>query len=62
MRKLTLPLALLAALALVALAGAGTATAKGCKSASYPGEGYFNDLNVKRTSCPAGRQVQKSHL
>ena len=61
MRRLTLPLVILAALALVALAGAGTATAKGCKSATYPGEGYFNDLSVKGTSCPAGRAVQKSH-
>lgn len=61
MRKLTLPLLLLAAIALVAFAGVGTATAKGCKSAGYPGEGYFNDLRVKGTSCKAGRTVQKHH-
>ncbi len=61
MRKLTLPLLVLAAFALVAFAGAGTAMAKSCKSASYPGEGYFNDLNVRGTSCAAGRTVQRNH-
>ena len=61
MRKLTLPLLVLAAFALVAFAGAGTAMAKSCKSASYPGEGYFNDLSVRGTSCAAGRTVQKHH-
>ena len=61
MRRLTLSLLALAVRALVARGGAGTARAKGCKSATYPGEGYFNDLTVKGTSCPAGRQVQKSH-
>jgi hypothetical protein len=61
MRKVTLPLVLLAALALVALAGVGTASAKSCRSASYPGEGYFNDLNVRGTSCAAGRTVQRAH-
>ena len=61
MRLRTLPLALLAALAVVALAGVGTASAKSCSSAKYPGDGYFTSLSVRGTSCSAGRTVQKHH-
>ena len=62
MRLRTLPLALLAALAVVALAGAGTASAKSCSPAKYKsGEGYFTSLSVSGTSCAAGRTVQKHH-
>ncbi len=61
MRRLTLPLALLAVLALTAAVGTGTASARSCKSAAYPGEGYFNDLNVRNTSCRRGREVQRLH-
>ena len=61
MRLITLPLALVAALAIVALAGVGTASAKSCKSAKYPGDGYFTSLSVRGTSCSAGRTVQKHH-
>src|SRR5215213_8347795 len=57
----TLFLALLAALAVVAFAGAGTASAKSCSSAKYPGDGYFTSLSVKGTSCASGRTVQKHH-
>ena len=55
-----LPLAAVAAVVLV-FAGAGTASAKSCSSAKYPGDGYFTSLSVKRTSCAAGRTVQKHH-
>ncbi len=61
MRLRTLPLALLAALAVVALAGVGTASAKGCSPAKYPGDGYFTSLSVNGTSCSAGRTVQRNH-
>ena len=61
MRLRTLPLALLAALAVVALAGVGTASAKSCSSAKYPGDGYFTSLSVKGTSCASGKTVQKHH-
>ncbi len=61
MRLLTLPLALVAALAIVALAGVGTASAKSCSSAKYPGDGYFTSLSVRGTSCAKGREVQRAH-
>ena len=61
MRLITLPLALVAALALVALAGVGTAAAKSCSPAKYPGDGYFTSLSVSGTSCARGREVQRSH-
>ncbi len=64
MRLITLPLALvatLAALAIVALAGVGTAAAKSCSAAKYPGDGYFTSLSVNGTSCSRGREIQRSH-
>ena len=61
MRILALPLALVAALAIVALAGVGTASAKSCSSAKYPGDGYFTSLSVRGTSCASGRTVQRHH-
>ncbi len=61
MRLLTLPLALVAALAIVALAGVGTASAKSCSAAKYPGDGYFTSLSVQGTSCAKGREVQRAH-
>ena len=61
MRLRLLPLALFAALALVAVAGAGTAAAKSCSPAKYPGDGYFTSLTVKVTSCSQGKKVQKAH-
>ena len=61
MRLLTLPLALVAALAIVALMGVGTASAKSCSSAKYPGDGYFTSLSVRVTSCSKGREVQRGH-
>ena len=63
MRLRTLPLALLAALAVVALAGAGTATAKGCdvKTSDYPGDGYFTSLSVSGVSCSTGKSVAREH-
>ena len=61
MRLRHLALSLIAAFALVALAGAGTASAKSCSSAKYPGDGYFTSLSVKGTSCASGRTVQKHH-
>ena len=61
MRRLTLPLALIAALAIVALAGVGTAAARSCSPAKYPGDGYFTSLSVRGTSCAKGREVQREH-
>lgn len=61
MRLITLPLALVAALAVVALAGVGTASAKSCSPAKYPGSGYFLSLSVSGTSCAKGREVQRAH-
>ena len=61
MRLRLLPLALLAALAVVAIAGAGTASAKSCSPAKYPGDGYFTSLSVKGTSCSSGKTVQRHH-
>jgi hypothetical protein len=63
MRLRTLPLALLAALALLAVAGMGTASAKGCgvKPSDYPGEGYFTSLSVKGVSCSTGKSVAREH-
>ena len=61
MRLITLPLALVAALAIVALAGVGTASAKSCSPAKYPGDGYFTSLSVSGTSCARGREVQRAH-
>jgi hypothetical protein len=61
MRLRTLPIALLAALAMLALAGAGTAAAKSCSPAKYPGDGYFTSLSVRGTSCSAGQTVQRNH-
>jgi hypothetical protein len=61
MRLRLLPLALFAALAVVALAGAGTASAKSCDAGKYPGDGYFTSLSVKGTSCAGGRTVEKHH-
>ena len=61
MRLRLLPLALLAALAMVALAGVGTASAKSCSPAKYPGDGYFTSLSVRGTSCSAGKTVQRNH-
>jgi hypothetical protein len=61
MRLYTLPLALLAALAIVALAGVGTASARSCSPAKYPGDGYFTSLSVTGTSCSKGREVQRAH-
>jgi hypothetical protein len=56
-----LPIAVLAAMALLAVGGAGTASARACASATYPGEGYFTQLRVRGTSCRAGRVVQLAH-
>ncbi len=61
MRLYTLPLALIAALAIVALMGVGTASAKSCDPARYPGDGYFTSLSVSGTSCSRGREVQRAH-
>ena len=61
MRPRTLLLALVAALAVVAFAGAGTAAAKSCSPAKYPGDGYFTSLSVSGTSCARGREVQREH-
>ena len=61
MRLRLLPLALIAAFALVALVGTGTAAAKSCSPAKYPGDGYFTSLTVKVTSCSQGKKVQKAH-
>lgn len=61
MRLITLPLALVVALAVVALAGVGTASAKSCSAAKYPGDGYFTSLSVSGTSCAKGREVQRAH-
>ena len=63
MRLRLLPLALIASLALVAIAGAGTAAAKSCgvKPSTYPGDGYFTSLSVKSTSCKKGKKVARAH-
>jgi hypothetical protein len=61
MRLIKLPLVLVVALAIVALAGVEAASAKSCSPARYPGDGYFTSLNVSGTSCARGREVQRSH-
>ena len=44
---------------LTAIAPAGAATS--CRSAKYPGSGYFTSLKVTGTSCKGGRDLQVSH-
>ena len=63
MRLRLIPLALIAALAVVASLGAGTAAAKSCsvRTSDYPGDGYFTSLNVKRVSCTKGKSVAREH-
>ena len=63
MRLRLLPLALLAALAIVALAGIGTASAKSCDvdTNDYPGEGYFTSLSAKGVSCTKAKSVARAH-
>ena len=63
MRLRLLPLALFAALALVAVGGAGTAAAKSCnvKPSDYPGDGYFTSLSVQNASCKKGKRVARRH-
>ena len=63
MRLRLVPLALLAALALVATVGAGTSAAKSCgvKSSDYPGSGYFTSLTVKGVTCSKGKKVARAH-
>ena len=58
-----LPLALFAALALIATMGVGTAAAGSCgvKSSDYPGEGYFTSLSTKGVSCTKGKSVARAH-
>lgn len=54
--------ALAAGLAAVpASAGPVAHAAKTCSSASYPGNGYFNALTVKGTSCASGRKLEVAH-
>jgi hypothetical protein len=59
MRLRPLPLGLAAALAGIALASAGPASAKSCTPAKYPGDGSFTSLSVRGTSCAAGRTLQR---
>ena len=63
MRLRLLPLALIAALAVVAFAGAGTAAAATCnvKTSDYPGDGYFTSLRVSGVSCSTGKSVAREH-
>jgi hypothetical protein len=37
------------------------ATAKVCAPPSYPGDGYFTSLHVKKVSCRAGRKVAMAY-
>lgn len=62
MRLRLLPLALIAALAVVALAGAGTAAAASCNVRNaYPGDGYFTSMRVSGVSCSTGKSVAREH-
>ena len=63
MRLRLLPLALIAALAVVAAFGAGTASAKSCnvRTSDYPGDGYFTSLSVRGVSCSTGKSVAREH-
>ena len=61
--RLRLSLALIAALAVVALAGPGTASAASCNVSTrdYPGDGYFTSLSVRGVSCSTGKSVAREH-
>jgi hypothetical protein len=58
-------------LTLAALAGTGTTAAAQpqpsagaaghCRSAHYPGSGYFTSLSVRGTSCRTGRSVELAY-
>jgi len=63
MRLRLLPLALLAALAVVALAGSGTAAAATCsvRTSDYPGDGYFTSLRTSGVGCTTGKSVAREH-
>lgn len=60
MRLRLLPLALIAALALVALAGVGTASARSCKDLRVSG-GYLTNITVRGVSCSTGHSVAREH-
>ena len=61
MRLRLLFLALVAVTVAAVFAASGTAVAKSCSPAKYPGDGYFTSLSVKKTSCAKGKKVQKAH-
>jgi hypothetical protein len=63
MRLRLLPLALIAALAVVASLGAGSAVAKSCsvRTSDYPGDGYFTSLRVSGVGCSTGKSVAREH-
>ena len=60
MRLRLLPLALIAALAVVALAGAGTASARSCSDIRVSG-GYLSNITVRGVSCATGKDVAREH-
>jgi hypothetical protein len=60
MRRRLLPLALLAAFAVVPLAGSGTAAAKSCSDFQV-NNGYVTNLSVKGVSCSTGKKVAREH-
>lgn len=62
MRLRTLPLALLAALALVAVASVGTASAKSCSDIQLAGQGYIIGINVTGISCSTGKSIAREHF
>lgn len=57
----TLLAVLIAAAPAAAAPAPVAAAAKSCGTPTYPGQGYFTSLKVRRTSCATGRRVALAH-